>query len=72
MKKEKMKKTYKDLLIFTFILYLDVVIDFFPFEMRLNPLHWENGRIARFMVIFFVILYCSGFWTKLFIKEKKR
>ena len=65
-----MKKIYKDFLIYTFIVYLAVAIDFFPFEMRLNPLDWENGRLARFVVIFFAILYCSGFWTKLFVKEK--
>ena len=65
-----MKKIHKDFLIFTFIVYLVVAIDFFPFEMRLNPLDWENGRLARFVVIFLAILYCSGFWTKLFVKEK--
>ena len=65
-----MKKTHKDFLIYTFIIYLAVVIDFFPFEMRLNPLHWGNGRLARFIIIFFVIHYCSGFWNKLFVNEK--
>ena len=65
-----MKKTHKDFLIYTFIVYLAVAIDFFPFEIRLNPLDWENGRLARFMIIFFVVLYCGGFWNKLFIKEK--
>ena len=66
-----MKKIHKYFLIFTFIVYLVVAIDFFPFEMRLNPLDWENGRLARFVVVFFAILYCSGFWTKLLVKEKK-
>ena len=65
-----MKKIRKDFLIYTCIVYLAVAIDFFPFEMRLNPLYWENERLARFVVIFFVILYCGGFWTKLFVKEK--
>ena len=64
-----MKKSHKDFLIYTFIVYLAVAIDFFPFEMRLNPLDWDNKTLVRFMVIFFVVLYCSGFWTKLFIKE---
>ena len=65
-----MKKTDKDFLIYTFIVYLAVAINFFPFEMRLYPLNWDNGRLARFMIIFFVIHYCSGFWTKLFFEEK--
>ena len=65
-----MKKIHKDFLICTFIVYLAVAIDFFPFEMRLNPLDWENKALVRFMVIFFVVLYCGGFWNKLFIKEK--
>ena len=65
-----MKQTRKDFLIYTLIVYLAVAIDFFPFEMRLNPLDWENGRLVSFVVIFFAILYCSGFWTKLFVKEK--
>ena len=65
-----MKKTYKDFLIYTFIIYLAIAIDLFPFEIRLNPLGWENGRLARFMIIFFVIHYCSGFWNKLFVNEK--
>ena len=65
-----MKKTHKDFLMYTFIVYLAVAIDLFPFEVELNPLDWENGRLARFMIIFFVIHYCSGFWTKLFAKEK--
>ena len=42
-----MKNTHKDFLIYTFIVYLAVAIDFFPFEMRLDPLDWENGRLAR-------------------------
>ena len=45
-----MKKTHKDFLIYTFIVYLAVAIDLFPFEMGLNPLDWENGRLARFMI----------------------
>tara|TARA_Y200000002_G_C22579339_1_gene620155 strand:- start:411 stop:617 length:207 start_codon:yes stop_codon:yes gene_type:complete len=65
-----MKKIHKDFLIYTFIVYLAVAIDFFPFEMRLNPLDWENSALVRFMIIFFVIHYCSGFWTKLLAKEK--
>ena len=64
-----MKQTRKDFLIYTFILYLAVAIDFFPFEIRLNPLDWENGRLARCVVIVFAILYCSGFWKKLLVKE---
>ena len=65
-----MKKTHKDFLIYTFIVYLAVGIDFFPFEMRLNPLDWDNRALVRFMVIFFVVLYCGGFWNKLFVKKK--
>ena len=65
-----MKKIHKDFLICTFIVYLAVAIDFFPFEMRLNPLDWENKALVRFMVIFFVIHYCSGFLNKLFLNEK--
>ena len=65
-----MKQTRKDFLIYTFIVYLAVAIDFFPFEMRLNPLDWDNRALVKFMVIFFVVLYCDGFWKKLFVKEK--
>ena len=65
-----MEKTHKDFLIYTFIVYLAVGIDFFPFEMRLNPLDWDNRALVRFMVIFFVVQYCGGFWNKLFVKEK--
>ena len=65
-----MKKIHKDFLVCTFIVYLAVAIDFFPFEMRLNPLDWENKALVRFIVIFFVVLYCGGFWNKLFVKGK--
>ena len=65
-----MKQTRKDFLIYTFIVYLAVAIDFFPFEMRLNPLDWENSALVSFMVVFFVVLYFGGFCNKLFVKEK--
>ena len=68
-----MKKLLKLCLSTAFIVYLIVAIDFFPFEMHFDILHWDGKRLAKFVIIFLVaLLFCrSDEFEQCFNKKKK-
>ena len=68
-----MKKLLKLCLSTSFIVYLVVAIDFFPFETHFNILDWDSKRLAKFVIIFLVfLLFCRGDeFEQVFTKKKK-
>ena len=56
-----------------FVVYLVVAIDLFPFEMHFNILDWDGKQLARFVIVFIVVLFFCRWaeFEKFFTKKKK-
>ena len=56
-----------------FVVYLVVAIDLFPFEMHFNILDWDGKQLARFVIVFNVVLFFCRWaeFEKFFTKKQK-
>ena len=56
-----------------FVVYLVVAIDLFPFEMHFNILDWDGKQLARFVIVFIVVLFFCRWaeFEKFFTKKQK-
>jgi len=67
------KKLAQFLFSSAFIVYLVIAIDLFPFEMHFNILDWDGKQLARFVIIFIVVLFFCRWaeFEKFFTKKQK-
>ena len=40
--------------------------------MHMDPLDWDKKRLAKFIIIFFLILYCNRIGKIAFVKKKEK
>ena len=68
-----MKKLLELCLSTAFVVYLVVAIDLFPFEMHFNILDWDGKQLARFVIVFIVVLFFCRWaeFEKFFTKKQK-
>ena len=68
-----MKKLAQFLFSSAFIVYLVIAIDLFPFEMHFNILDWDGKQLARFVIVFIVVLFFCRWaeFEKFFTKKQK-